>query len=360
MRLSDAAVALATIALGASGALAADAAALGATEDARLADLRYDVKIRMPSGKHPCEIEPNQDVVRAVQGAAYDGLLAGVSSLPAETDVRLRCVCEGEACDEACEASFAVPADDFVSNPELGVRGGDAKAAPRLGEPADRVAGADDYNHGFVPDDASDRASLGNQRYFTLYDRCTTSADYLASHPVAKIGITEQDGVDELEVKCLRPRFRDLFPAQCPHRPDGPMLVATDSCMPFVPEGAPRYLTLWDKCVSNWMFRNNGRRTVRGSHRAGRVATTRCTAGTSNSPSNTRISARPPSSAKRFAGRWRTVRRARRRCFAGCIKTKTAPTATRPMPSLGETPPRWSWTPSTNPSTRVSRNTWTS
>lgn len=117
MRLSDAAVALATIALGASGALAADAAALGATEDARLADLRYDVKIRMPSGKHPCEIEPNQDVVRAVQGAAYDGLLAGVSSLPAETDVRLRCVCEGEACDEACEASFAVPADDFVSNP---------------------------------------------------------------------------------------------------------------------------------------------------------------------------------------------------------------------------------------------------
>lgn len=257
MRLSDAAVALATIALGASGALAADAAALGATEDARLADLRYDVKIRMPSGKHPCEIEPNQDVVRAVQGAAYDGLLAGVSSLPAETDVRLRCVCEGEACDEACEASFAVPADDFVSNPELGVRGGDAKAAPRLGEPADRVADADDYNHGFVPDDASDRASLGNQRYFTLYDRCTTSADYLASHPVACDGITEQDGVDELEVKCLRPRFRHLFPAQCPHRPDGPMLVATDSCMPFVPEGAPRYLTLWDKCVSNWMFRNN-------------------------------------------------------------------------------------------------------
>jgi hypothetical protein len=56
MRLSGAAVALATIALatialGASGALAADAAALGASEDARLAD----VKIR---GKHPCQIEP--------------------------------------------------------------------------------------------------------------------------------------------------------------------------------------------------------------------------------------------------------------------------------------------------------------
>ena len=41
------------------------------------------------------------------------------------------------------------------------------------------------------------------------------------------------------------------------------MLVATDSCMPFVPEGAPRDLTLWDKCVSNWMFRNNNAERTR-------------------------------------------------------------------------------------------------
>ena len=243
MRLSDAAVALATIALGASGALAADAAALGATEDARLADLRYDVKIRMPSGKHPCEIEPNQDVVRAVQAPRTTACSRASPASPPRRTCAFD-ACEGEACDEACEASFAVPRT--TSSPTRSLASAVAAPSSRASaNPPTASRTRTTTTMGSFPT-MPPTASLGNQRYFTLYDRCTTSADYLASHPVACDGITEQDGVDELEVKCLRPRFRDLFPAQCPHRPDGPMLVATDSCMPFVPEGAPRYLTLWD------------------------------------------------------------------------------------------------------------------
>lgn len=319
-------------------------------------------------------IEPTQGVVRAVEDAAYDGLFAGVSNLPAETDVRLRCVCQGDACDDACEESFAIRAEDFVSNPELGVRGADAKAAPRLGAADARVADADDYNNGFVPDDPSDRASLGKERYYTLYDRCTMSADYLAAHPVDCDGITEEDAADELELKCMRPRFRDLFPAQCPHPPDGPMHETTHSCMPFVPEGAPRYLTLWDKCVSNWMFRNNNADECEGlveqdgcdelELHCGHVDF--ATQYKDQCPSaELRDKIRREAEDRRVRHEELLRRSHRRDNFNGLHedyengKFGTGGDGGAPVPSPRRTSPRTSRTPSTIASTISSKNTWT-
>ena len=122
---------------------------------------------------------------------------------------------------------------------------------------------SEDYEP-FTPDasftDASPAAKLGSPRFFTLFEKCVTSEAFRANHTDRCDGITEEDGAAELRIKCKRPNFRARFAPQCPHDTVGGGAATdapTEHCMPEVPEGAPKYLTLWEKCTSNWQFRRN-------------------------------------------------------------------------------------------------------
>ena len=213
--------------------------ALGESES-RLVDLRYELSVRLPNGVLPCELNPDEGVMHAVEKAVFDAINHDVAPLPRNAGVRLACVCEGERCDEHCAEDFHAP-EERIAAPTIESALGAARAPAKITEKASvssaRTAAAARARVRSRFSDASRRSSdpayfaeygkyldrdddipaLGSARYYTLYEKCSMNATYYAAYEGACAGLTEEDGAYELEHKCRRPSFRRSYGSQCPH-----------------------------------------------------------------------------------------------------------------------------------------------
>ena len=215
----------------------------------RLVDLRYEMNVKLPSGVLPCELTPSPNTVHAVEKAVFEAINSDVAPLPARSDVHLACVCQGAFCDEHCESNAVQGAAALGAAPgKTGKAQDNAKTSKHTQKPsksadpnADVIYDYDyDYDYDTAPyenpwvgdDDSGDgSATLGSTRFYTLWEKCSMNSTFYDEHESTCSNLTEEDGAYELEHKCRRPGFRQVYGPQCPH-PSGQ--TVTEDPVPLV------------------------------------------------------------------------------------------------------------------------------
>jgi len=205
-------VALTCLAVGIDAASVAEKSTLG---NSRLVDLRYELNVKLPTGFLPCELTPGTPgVVHAVERAVFEAVNSDVAPLPARSDVFLSCVCEGSFCDEKCEAWFPRPIKAQLGAARTGSQAGRAQKADADADRSEDFAAYENPS-------GDSTASLGQPRFYTLWEKCSMNNTFYESNDSVCSGLTANDGVYELEHKCRRPGFQQMYAPQCPHPSGG-------------------------------------------------------------------------------------------------------------------------------------------